>query len=113
METSERDATSRSSFHCPNCKKKFTDYDAHHLIDPTDPTGDFRCTFCRTIVEEDQTSLPKNDSRMMMARFNEQMAPLYSLLSEVEDVKLAPSLLEPEPTDISHLQRYFLNILTF
>jgi len=42
----------------------------------------------------------------MVAKFNEQMEPLYKLLKEVEDVKLAPSLLEPEPTDISHLQRY-------
>lgn len=104
METSERDATSRASFICPGCKKKFTDFDAHHLMDSN---GDFRCTFCHTVVEEDQSSLPKTDSRMLMARFNEQMEPLYKLLSEVEDVKLAPSLLEPEPTDISHLQRYY------
>ena len=74
-------------------------------MDPNDPTGEFRCTFCNMIVEEDQSSMPKVDSRMLMARFNEQMEPLYKLLREVEDVKLAPSLLEPEPTDISHLQR--------
>jgi hypothetical protein len=35
------------------------------------------------------------------------------LLREVEDVKLAPALLEPEPTDISHLQRWIFPILCF
>lgn len=67
--------------------------------------GEFRCYMCRAVVEEDQSALPKKDSRLLMARFNEQMEALYMLLREVEDVKLAPSLLEPEPTDISHLQR--------
>lgn len=105
METSERDATSRASFHCPNCKKYFTDLEADRLCNPLDPSGEFICNFCFTAVVEDDSGVPKTDSRQLMATFNEQMEPLYKILREVEDVKLAPSLLEPEPTDISHLQR--------
>nr|CAH0103976.1 unnamed protein product [Daphnia galeata] len=105
METSERDATSRASFHCPGCKKNFTDLEADRLFNPMDPTGEFKCNFCGAVVVEDESALPKTDSRQLMARFNDQMEPLYKLLREVEDVKLAPALLEPEPTDISHLQR--------
>ena len=105
METSERDATSRASFHCPGCKKNFTDLEADRLFNPNDPTGEFKCNFCGAVVVEDESALPKTDSRQLMARFNDQMEPLYKLLREVEDVKLAPALLEPEPTDISHLQR--------
>ena len=107
METEERDATSRASFKCPNCQKTFTDLEADQLYDPI--ADEFRCYMCHSVVEEDQSALPKKDSRLVMARFNEQMEAFYLLLREVEDVKLAPSLLEPEPTDISHLQRYIQN----
>lgn len=108
METSERDATSRASFHCPGCKKNFTDLEADRLCNPNDPLGEFICNYCGTVVVEDESAVPQTDSRLLMARFNDQMEPLYKLLREVEDVKLAPSLLEPEPTDISHLQRFVL-----
>ena len=105
METQERDATSRASFKCPTCKRSFTDLEADQLYDPI--ADEFRCYMCHSVVEEDHSALPRTDSRQLMARFNEQMEPFYHLLREVEDVKLDPSLLEPEPTDISHLQRYY------
>ena len=106
METEERDATSRASFKCHHCPKTFTDLEADHLFDPA--SGEFRCYLCRWVVVEDQAAMPKTDTRLLLARFNEQMEPLYSLLQDVKDVKLAPSLLEPEPTDMSHLQRLYL-----
>jgi transcription initiation factor TFIIE subunit alpha len=40
METSERDATSRSSFRCTQCVKTFTDLEADQLFDPM--TGAFK-----------------------------------------------------------------------
>jgi len=52
-------------------------------------------------VEEDQSALPKKDSRLMLARFNEQMETIYILLKEVDGIKLAPEVLEPEPTDLN------------
>ncbi|XP_072765258.1 general transcription factor IIE subunit 1 [Anoplolepis gracilipes] len=99
METEERDATSRASFKCPSCLKTFTDLEADQLFDMR--TGEFRCTYCREIVEEDQSALPKKDSRLLLAKFNEQLEPLYILLREVEGIKLAPEILEPEPVDIN------------
>lgn len=102
METEERDATSRASFKCPECLKTFTDLEADQLFDPV--TCEFRCTFCGVGVEEDKSALPKKDSRLLMAKFNEQMQPLYDLLREVEDIKLAPELLEPEPTDLDTIR---------
>jgi transcription initiation factor TFIIE subunit alpha len=60
----------------------------------------FRCTFCGSQVEEDMSTIPKKDSRLMLARFNEQLQPLYDLLREVEGIRLAPEILEPEPVDI-------------
>lgn len=69
-------------------------------------TGEFRCTYCREVVEEDQSALPKKDSRLLLAKFNEQLEPLYILLREVEGIKLAPEILEPEPVDINTIKGY-------
>ncbi|XP_014239142.1 general transcription factor IIE subunit 1 [Trichogramma pretiosum] len=102
LETEERDATSRASFKCTSCSKTFTDLEADLLFDMT--TGDFRCTYCTELVEEDKSALPKQDSRLMLAKFNEQLQPLYTLLQEVEGIKLAPEVLEPEPTDINAIR---------
>lgn len=102
METEERDATSRASFKCPSCLKTFTDLEADQLFDIR--TSEFRCTYCREVVEEDQSALPKKDSRLLLAKFNEQLEPLYILLREVEGIKLAPEILEPEPVDINTIR---------
>uniref|UniRef100_A0A0A9Y1I7 General transcription factor IIE subunit 1 n=1 Tax=Lygus hesperus TaxID=30085 RepID=A0A0A9Y1I7_LYGHE len=102
METEERDATSRASFKCPKCAKTFTDLEADQLFDVM--TGEFRCTFCREVVEEDLSALPKKDSRMQLARFNSQIEPLYELLRQVEGIRLAPEVLEPEPVDINTIR---------
>ncbi|ODM94353.1 General transcription factor IIE subunit 1 [Orchesella cincta] len=94
METQERDATNRASFKCTNCLKTFTDLEAGELFDPI--SCGYFCTFCKQPVEEDASAVPK-DSRLMLAKFNEQVQLLYDLLRRAEDIKLAPELLEPEP----------------
>ena len=63
------------------------------------------CTYCQAEVVEDESSLPQKDARTSLARFNEQIQPIYELLQECEEIKLAPALLEPEPTDIRKLTR--------
>ncbi|XP_016959082.1 general transcription factor IIE subunit 1 isoform X1 [Drosophila biarmipes] len=102
METEERDATSRASFKCSMCSKTFTDLEADQLFDMA--TLEFRCTFCGSSVEEDSAAMPKKDSRLLLAHFNEQLQPLYDLLREVEGIKLAPEVLEPEPVDIDTIR---------
>ncbi|CRK86246.1 CLUMA_CG000188, isoform A [Clunio marinus] len=102
LETEERDATSRASFKCTNCSKAFTDLEVDQLFDFN--TGEFSCLFCGNAVVEDLSAMPKKDSRLMLARFNEQLQPLYDLLREVEGIKLAPEVLEPEPVDIDFIR---------
>lgn len=97
IETEERDNTSRASFVCTECRKTYTDLEANLLCDLT--TGEFKCTYCNALVEEDQTVLPKADSRQVLARFNDQIDPFYMLLKEVEDIVL------PDDTEISELIR--------
>ncbi|GFR61950.1 general transcription factor IIE subunit 1-like [Elysia marginata] len=98
IETDERDNTSRSSFVCHGCSKTYTDYEVKQLIDFN--TGELVCTFCQAIVEEDESSVPRQDARTLLAQFNEQIQPVVELLKVMEDVRLAPEVLEPEPTDI-------------
>ena len=45
--------------------------------------------------------MPKKDSRLLLAKFNEQMEKLYELLRAVEDIKLSPEVLEPDPVDLA------------
>ncbi|KAM9320471.1 general transcription factor IIE subunit 1 [Gastrophryne carolinensis] len=103
IETDERDSTNRASFRCPNCCSTFTDLEANQLFDHM--TGTFRCTFCQTEVEEDESAMPKKDARTLVARFNEQIEPLYALLRDTEDINLSYEILEPEPTEIPSLRQ--------
>ncbi|KAM4608468.1 general transcription factor IIE subunit 1 [Polymixia lowei] len=103
IETDERDSTNRASFRCPCCFSTFTDLEANQLFDLMTET--FRCTFCQTEVEEDESVVPKKDARTLVARFNEQIEPIYVLLRETEDVNLSHDLLEPEPSEIPALKQ--------
>ena len=60
----------------------------------------FRCFICGNEVQEDESAVQKKDARTLLAKFNEQIHPIYELLQECEDIKLAPELLEPDPVDI-------------
>lgn len=102
LETEERDATSRASFKCTNCSKAFTDLEVDQLFDFN--SGEFSCLFCGSAVVEDLSAMPKTDSRLVLAKFNEQLQPLYDLLREVEGIKLAPEVLDPEPVDIDFIR---------
>lgn len=85
LETEERDLTSRASFSCKSCGKKFTDLELGLLINTS--TSELNCSVCDGIVEEDPNERPAADSRLIMARFNEQMQPIYTLLQETEAIK--------------------------
>jgi len=71
-------------------------------------TNEFHCTFCGELVEEDTSVLPQQDSRVMLANFNEVVEPFYSILHELDGISLAPELLEPEPTHILGYMQYIL-----
>lgn len=85
LETEERDLTSRASFICQSCSKTFTDLEVGQIYDLD--RKQFRCSYCDGIVDEDPNIRPKADSRLVMARFNEQMKPIYELLKETESIK--------------------------
>ncbi|MEE6460746.1 hypothetical protein FKM82_001087 [Ascaphus truei] len=101
IESDERDSTTRASFKCPGCLNTYSDLEVNQLFDPF--TELFRCTYCNVEVEEDLSSLPKRDARTLLAKFNEQIEPIFVLLKETEDIILPCELLEPQPTEIPEL----------
>ncbi|XP_056346827.1 general transcription factor IIE subunit 1-like [Oenanthe melanoleuca] len=105
IEADERDSTTRSSFKCPSCSSTYTDLEVNQLFDAFTET--FRCTYCNTEVEEDGSAFPKHDARTLLAKFNEQIEPIFVLLREIEDIVLPYDLLEPQPTEIPELSESF------
>ncbi|NXF23964.1 T2EA factor, partial [Rhodinocichla rosea] len=105
IEADERDSTIRSSFKCPSCSSTYTDLEVNQLFDAFTET--FCCTYCNTEVEEDGSAFPKRDARTLLAKFNEQIEPLFVLLRETEGIVLPYDLLEPQPTEIPELSESF------
>ncbi|KFW78093.1 General transcription factor IIE subunit 1 [Manacus vitellinus] len=105
IEADERNSTTRSSFICPSCSSTYTDLEVNQLFDAFTET--FHCTYCNTEVEEDASAFPKHDAQTLLAKFNEQMEPVFVLLRETEDIVLPYDLLEPQPTEIPELSESF------
>ncbi|NWX64327.1 T2EA factor, partial [Promerops cafer] len=105
IEADERDSTTKSSFKCPSCSSTYTDLEVNQLFDAF--TGTFRCTYCNTEVEEEGSAFPKHDARTLLAKFNEQIEPVFVLLRETEDIVLPYDVLEPQPTEIPELSESF------
>ncbi|NXN17083.1 T2EA factor, partial [Indicator maculatus] len=105
IEADERDSTTRFSFKCPSCSSTYTDLEVNQLFDVLTET--FRCTYCNSEVEEDASALPKRSARTLLAKFNEQIEPIFVLLREIEDIVLPYDLLEPQPTEIPELTESF------
>jgi len=95
IETEDMGTTNRASFVCTTCAKTFTDLEVDQLFDMM--SGILRCSYCGSEVEEEGSDR-KKDSRSTLVKFNEQFRRLFDLLSKVENVKLAPELLDPDPT---------------
>jgi len=95
IESEDLVTTNRASFVCPTCVKTFTDLEVDQLFDPM--SGCLRCSYCGSEVEEEGSDR-KKDSRSTLVKFNEQFRRLFELLSKVENVKLSPELLDPDPT---------------
>jgi len=43
--------------------------------------------------------MPKHDSRLLLTQFNEQLEPLFTLLREVENIKLSAEFSDPNPAE--------------
>lgn len=90
--TLELGRNSRTAFVCPDCQKTYTDLDVGKLFDAFSQS--LKCMWCSQELEENITE--EADTCQMMASFNEQAAPIFSLLQSLDGMKLPPVLLEPQ-----------------
>ncbi|TKR80380.1 hypothetical protein L596_014462 [Steinernema carpocapsae] len=64
-------------------------------------TGEMRCWRCQSIVEPDRAAGPTDLTRTSLAKFNEQMAVLFSIMQSLDGIRLAQHLLEPPVQNIT------------
>lgn len=55
----------------------------------------FRCWNCNHQVVVDKTSGPSEETRNLMASFNENMAGIFSMLQQMDGIRFARHILEP------------------
>ncbi|PAV64860.1 hypothetical protein WR25_00863 [Diploscapter pachys] len=97
LETKEKDDTQKAHYKCEKCKSIYDDMEIDKIIDIA--TGQLKCWRCMGEVTQDESANgPNQNTRSLVARFNEQMLPLFCQLQQVGGIQLAPHLLEPDIT---------------
>ena len=54
-------------------------------------------------MKEDESAGPKTDSRTLLAKFNVQIAPIFELLKQTENIEYTPTMTDPEPSFVPYL----------
>uniref|UniRef100_A0A914X0T9 HTH TFE/IIEalpha-type domain-containing protein n=1 Tax=Plectus sambesii TaxID=2011161 RepID=A0A914X0T9_9BILA len=93
LESREKDDTHKASYKCTGCKQHYDVMEVDTIFDPM--TQELRCWRCHQLVEEDESAGPSTTTRSMLAKFNEELAPLFGILQQLDGTQLAPHLLEP------------------
>ncbi|VDD92309.1 unnamed protein product [Enterobius vermicularis] len=93
LEVKDKDEVHKASYKCSGCRRHYDAMEMDKIFDPV--TQELRCWRCQHIVEPDETAGPTDETRSSLARFNEQMAPLYSMIQGLDGIRLAQHLLEP------------------
>jgi len=97
IELEEKQLTCRANYKCKQCGHVYDDLDVVQLY-----YTNMRCIRCDTgEVDEDVSSLPKAQSRNLLATFNTQTKPIFESLQAVEHMNLEPHILNPAPADYS------------
>lgn len=96
LEVREKDDIHRAFYRCSNesCKRQYDVMDMGKIFDPF--TQEMRCWQCNGLVEQDElASGPSQTTRSSMAKFNEQMTGIFSLLKQMDGVRFGREITEP------------------
>ncbi|CAB3409146.1 unnamed protein product [Caenorhabditis bovis] len=96
LESREKNDTNKAHYKCGNCMSTYDMLEINGILDFA--TGRLTCWRCHGEVTPDESVAPSNLTRTAVARFNEQMAPLFSRIQSLHGIQLAPHLLEPDIT---------------
>ncbi|KAK5970941.1 Oligopeptidase A [Trichostrongylus colubriformis] len=78
LEAREKNELQKANYKCEQCGAQY------------------ECWRCQGEVTQDITGGPTQVTRTLLARFNEQMLPLFAAIRELAGIQLAPHLLEPD-----------------
>uniref|UniRef100_A0A915NDJ7 Transcription initiation factor IIE subunit alpha N-terminal domain-containing protein n=1 Tax=Meloidogyne floridensis TaxID=298350 RepID=A0A915NDJ7_9BILA len=96
LEVREKDDIHRAFYRCSNegCKRQYDVMDMGKIFDPF--TQEMRCWQCHSLVEQDElASGPSSTTRSSMAKFNEQMTGIFSLLKQMDGIRFGREITEP------------------
>uniref|UniRef100_A0A0K0DH53 HTH TFE/IIEalpha-type domain-containing protein n=1 Tax=Angiostrongylus cantonensis TaxID=6313 RepID=A0A0K0DH53_ANGCA len=94
LEAREKNELQKANYKCEQCGAQYEDMDIDRIFDTQ--TGTLKCWRCQGEVTQDITGGPTQVTRTLLARFNEQMLPLFAAIRELAGIQLAPHLLEPD-----------------
>jgi len=95
LDSKDRTDARPNNYTCTQCLRAFTDLDVGNLFDPM--TQLLKCWFCGSVVEEKAADVAEETTRNSLAKFNEQMAGMYSMLKKFENVQFSREMLEFGP----------------
>uniref|UniRef100_A0A5S6R1N8 HTH TFE/IIEalpha-type domain-containing protein n=1 Tax=Trichuris muris TaxID=70415 RepID=A0A5S6R1N8_TRIMR len=93
LESQENSSSNRASFKCTKCDKVYSDLEINVLWNG----NEMKCVYCDNAVIENDVPSGDEALRTSLAKFNEQLWPLFELLISLEGIQLAAHLLEPDP----------------
>ncbi|CAJ0579625.1 unnamed protein product, partial [Mesorhabditis spiculigera] len=94
LEAREKDTVQKAHYKCTKCSMQYETIDMDRIFDPFTQT--LVCWRCKGEVELDESAGPTNETRSLLARFNEQMLPMFTVIRELAGIQLAPHLYEPD-----------------
>ncbi|VDM23865.1 unnamed protein product [Toxocara canis] len=93
LEVKDKDEVYKASYKCSGCQHHYDAMEMDKIFDPM--MQEMRCWRCQGLVEPDETAGPTDETRSSLARFNDQMAPLFAMIQNLDGIRLAPHILEP------------------
>ncbi|KAH7729279.1 TFIIE alpha subunit family protein [Aphelenchoides avenae] len=101
LEVREKDDVHKASYRCSgeNCGMHYDAMDIGKIYDPF--TQEMRCWQCTNVVLPDEQAGPTEETRSSLAKFNEQMAGIFTILRNLDGIRFARHILEPPISSVA------------
>jgi len=93
LETREQDNSRRASYVCSGCGKHYDALDIGNIFNFE--LNQMICWNCNQRVVQDKTTGPSEETRNLLAKFNDDMAGIFSMLQQMDGIRFARHILEP------------------
>ncbi|CAD5226304.1 unnamed protein product [Bursaphelenchus xylophilus] len=98
LEHREQTHVQRASYMCATCHRAYDALDVQRIMNME--TGELICWQCNGQVVADETAGPSEETRSSLAKFNEEMAGIFSMLQQLDGIRFARHIIDPPITVI-------------